>query len=123
MPNSGGRLITYNYGDGNDIALFTPIPLSVAVNKSTGEVQIQGNPTTTTSIDYYQLLSPGNALDPVPWDSLDDQDVSAVDGDDEGSTAGDSPGEGWDASPNVPEPSAALLLVLGLLVVALKRSR
>ena len=34
------------------------------------------------------------------WNSLDEQDLFAIDGDDPGSMAGDSPTEGWDAATN-----------------------
>ena len=83
----------------------TIVPLTLEVNKSSGQVKIKGNPTLAASIDYYEIESAGNALNFTPgtganqWNSLDRQNLSAVDGTDVGGTPGDSPTEGWDAAP------------------------
>ena len=54
--------------------------------------------TIDLAFDFYRISSADNALNLAGWDSLDDQNISAVDGDDPGAVAGDSLGEGWDQS-------------------------
>ena len=77
----------------------TLVPLSLEVDRTTGDVTIKGDAmlaaTSTTTRSPARL--PRST--PLLWNSLDEQDVSAVDSDGSG-TAGDSAGEGWDASPN-----------------------
>ena len=75
------------------------MPLTLEVNKSNGSVKIKGNPSLAANVDYYQINSVAGALDQVHWNSLDQQNLFAVDGSDAGSVAGDSPTEGWDKSP------------------------
>lgn len=75
--------------------LFTS-PISVQVNTTTGLVNITNITSNPIDLDFYQMTSPGGALSVSGWDSLDDQNLDAVDGTDPLSIAGDSPGEGWD---------------------------
>ncbi len=103
----GIRVFNDMGGDGSDVIFnnleigpTTLVPLSLEVDRTTGDVAIKGDAVLAADIDYYQISSPAAALDPILWNSLDEQDVSAVDSDGSG-TAGDSAGEGWDASPNV----------------------
>src|SRR5690606_14468013 len=48
------------------------------------------------AIDHYRIGSAAGGLNFANWNSLDDQNFSAVDGPDGGAIAGDSVGEGWD---------------------------
>jgi hypothetical protein len=103
----GVRVFNNGGGDGSDLSFnnltigpTTLVPLTLEVNKSNGSVKIKGNPSLLANIDYYQINSAGNALDQVHWNSLDQQNLFAVDGSDPGTVAGDSPTEGWDKAPN-----------------------
>jgi hypothetical protein len=112
-PIDGIRVFNNAGGNGSDVIFdnltvgaTTIVPLTLEVNKSTGEMRIKGNATLAASIDYYQITSAGNALHFNPgnganqWNSLDLQNLSALDGIDDGSAAGNSPTEGWDKAPN-----------------------
>lgn len=70
--------------------------LSLTVNTNSGAVTLTNNATTALVADFYRLTSAGNALSLAGWNSLDDQNIDAVDGPDAGTVAGDSPTEGWD---------------------------
>jgi hypothetical protein len=70
--------------------------LSLTVNTNSGAVSLTNNATTALVADFYRMSSAGNALSFAGWNSLDDQNVDAVDGPDAGTAAGDSPTEGWD---------------------------
>lgn len=104
----GVRVFNNMGGDGSDVIFnnfsvgpTTLVPISLEVNKTTGVVKIKGNATLSASLDYYKISSAATALSPTTWNSLDDQNLFAIDGTDVGSTAGDSSGEGWDESDNV----------------------
>ena len=62
------------------------IPLSLEVNRATGEIKVKGNATLAANLDYYQITSAGNALNFASgtgahqWNSLDLQNIDAVDG-------------------------------------------
>jgi hypothetical protein len=70
--------------------------MGLEVNKTTGNVQIKNLTNTPLQLDFYRISSAASALSLAGWNSLDDQNISAVDGADAGTVAGDSPGEGWD---------------------------
>jgi hypothetical protein len=108
-PIDGITVFNSAGGNGSDVIFdnltvgaTTIVPLTLEVNKSTGEVKIKGNPSLAASIDYYQITSAANGLNFAPgsganqWNSLDRQNLDAVDGSDAGAVAGDSPTEGWD---------------------------
>ena len=57
------------------------------------------HPSLLANIDYYEISSAQNGLNTLFWNSLDQQNIAAVDGIDAGTTAGDSPTEGWDKAP------------------------
>lgn len=112
-PIDGIRVFNAAGGNGSDVVFnnltvgaTTIVPLTLEVNKTNGEVKIKGNPSIAGSIDYYQITSAANALNFTPgtganqWNSLDLQNLNAVDGTDVGLVAGDSPTEGWDAASN-----------------------
>jgi hypothetical protein len=105
-PIDGFRVFNNGGGDASDVAFdnfvigpTTLVPLSLEVNKSNGMMKIKGNPNLLANIDYYQVTSAQNALDPGSWNSLDQQNLFAVDGADPDSVVGNSPSEGWDRSP------------------------
>jgi Concanavalin A-like lectin/glucanases superfamily len=108
-PVDGIRVFNNMAGDGSDVIFnnlvvgdTNLVPLSLEVNKSTGDVKLKGNPSLPARIDYYQITSAAGALDHVLWNSFDKQNLFAVDGDDDvDTTAGNSPTEGWDQAPNV----------------------
>ena len=108
-PIDGIRVFNSAGGNGSDVIFdnltvgaTTIVPLTLEVNKSTGEIKIKGDTSLAASIDYYQITSAANGLNFTPgtganqWNSLDRQNLNAVDGSDAGSVAGDSPTEGWD---------------------------
>lgn len=74
--------------------------VSLQINQTTGKMQIFGA-NDSSDLNYYEITSESGALDPSGWNSLDDQNIDAVDGDDGGTDAGDSPGEGWDKAGGV----------------------
>lgn len=72
----------------------TPIPpvLTLIVNTTTGETQIHNTTGGTVNIDYYEITSAMDALDPndgTGWNSLEDQDLT-------GFPAGTGVGDGWE---------------------------
>ena len=79
--------------------LFTPSTLTLEVDRSTGGTRILNDGAGLSfDFDYYEITSSGNSLDPANWNSLDAQNIDAVDGADPGTIAGDSVLEGWDAA-------------------------
>lgn len=70
--------------------------LVLEVNRSTGIVSLSNTFGSPIDLSYYEIRSAAGSLDRSAWNSLDAQDLDAVDGDDDGSTAGDSVLEGWD---------------------------
>ncbi|MBN1853989.1 MAG: PEP-CTERM sorting domain-containing protein [Pirellulales bacterium] len=50
------------------------IPLSLAVNRNTGEVILKNNSGQSITIDSYEITSESNSLDPIGWNSLEEQD-------------------------------------------------
>jgi hypothetical protein len=103
----GVRVFNNGGGDASDLAFnnlavgaTTLVPLTLEANKTTGEVKIKGNPSLAANLNYYQISSVAGALDQIHWNSLDQQNLSAVDGSDPGTIAGDSVTEGWDKDPS-----------------------
>jgi hypothetical protein len=70
--------------------------LSLQVNKTTGAVSLVNSASAPLTLEFYRISSAGGALSTGGWNSLDDQNISAVDGADVDAIAGNSPGEGWD---------------------------
>ncbi len=75
-----------------------PATLTLEVDRGSGATQIINNSPQSITFDYYEITSSGGSLNPNGWNSLDAQDIDAVDGPDNGSAAGDSLLEGWDAA-------------------------
>jgi hypothetical protein len=105
-PIDGVRVFNMGGGDGSDVAFdnmiigaTTLVPLTLEVNKSNNTMKIKGHSSLLANIDYYQVRSEQNGLNLASWNSLDQQNLFAVDGTDAGTAAGDSPTEGWDKSP------------------------
>jgi hypothetical protein len=73
-------------------------PLTLQVNTVTGATRIANKTGVPVAFDYYQITSALNSLNLAGWQSLDAQNIDAVDGDDGGTIAGDSQLEGWDAA-------------------------
>jgi hypothetical protein len=112
-PIDGIQVFNTMGGNGSDVIFdnlkvgaTSIVPLTLEVDKTTGEIKLKGNPTIAGSIDYYQITSASNALNFASgtganqWNSLDLQNLDAVDGGDPGSVAGDSLTEGWDKASN-----------------------
>lgn len=74
----------------------SPPQVTLEVNTTTGAVSIINPLDSPVDFSYYEIESPGGSLSPSGWNSLDAQNIDAVDGPDAGSTAGDSLLEGWD---------------------------
>jgi hypothetical protein len=105
-PIDGVRVFNLGGGDGSDVAFdnmiigtTTLVPLTLEVNKANNMVKIKGHPSLLANIDYYQIRSAQNGLNASTWNTLDQQNLFAVDGVDPGTTPGDSTTEGWDKSP------------------------
>jgi hypothetical protein len=125
-PIDGIRVFNTMGGNGSDVIFDNLkvgatgiVPLTLEVNKTTGEIKLKGNATLAGSIDFYQITSAGNALNFTSgtganqWNSLDLQNLSAVDGGDGGTTAGDSLTEGWDKASNASKGRLAEYFVRG----------
>ncbi|MEM8680803.1 MAG: hypothetical protein AAGF97_15750, partial [Planctomycetota bacterium] len=76
--------------------LAAPEVLNLEVDRATGEITVQNTATGTYDFNYYTITSGGSSLDVGGWNSLDDQNLDAIDGNDPGTVAGDSFLEGWD---------------------------
>jgi hypothetical protein len=50
-------------------------PLTIRVNKSTGNITLRNDGTEPVSFDYYLIESNGNALNATTWNSLSDQNI------------------------------------------------
>lgn len=87
--------------DGVGYAVAVPEP-SLLVNTSTGEVVFDNPTSDPVTMSYYEIRSASGSLNGTGWNSLDDQNIDAVDGPDAGSTAGDSLLEGWDEAGTAP---------------------
>jgi hypothetical protein len=118
-PNLGGRSFDGNiaaielYNNGVDAAGAAAIAASlhsayiggtprIEVNTTSGEITLKNTSGNNLLLDYYEILSPQNALNPGTWSSLDDQNFAAVDSpSDPGTIPGDTPGEGFDEAAGV----------------------
>lgn len=81
--------------DGVGYAIAGP-KVGIQVNTTTGEIKILNPTGDPVDFSYYEISSGGSSLNPASWNSLDAQNIDAVDGNDPGSVAGDSLLEGWD---------------------------
>jgi hypothetical protein len=81
---------------GPDVVNTSAELLTLSVNKNSGAVTLTNSASVPLSFDFYRISSAGSALSPTGWNSLDDQNIDAIDGSDAGSVAGDAQGEGWD---------------------------
>lgn len=70
--------------------------LVLEVDRSTGVVSLSNTFNAPIDLSYYEVRSSAGSLDRSAWNSLDQQNLDAVDGSDDGSEAGDSLLEGWD---------------------------
>jgi hypothetical protein len=70
--------------------------LVLEVNRTTGEATLSNTFGSAIALSYYEIRSNASSLNRAGWNSLDDQNLDAVDGLDGGTTAGDSVLEGWD---------------------------
>ena len=81
--------------DGVGYAVAGP-RFAIEVNTTSGEIRIINPTGDPVDFSYYEITSAGNSLSPAGWNSLDAQNLDAVDGSDDGTTAGDTLLEGWD---------------------------
>ena len=63
--------------------------LYLEVNTTNGVVRLRNQTGATVNIDYYEVKSPGNALNSTTWSSLQDQNLAAF-------PAGNGSGNGWE---------------------------
>lgn len=91
----------------------TPAQLTLEVDKGSGATTLLNESGKTVDFDYYTIDSPSGALSPAGWNSLDDQNIDAVDGGDPGSIPGDSLLEGWDAGGGFAENLSEAFLLGG----------
>jgi hypothetical protein len=87
--------VAASFAAGPDSAGGGPM-IGLEVNKNSGVARIRNLSTMDLSLDFYRITSAAGALDLTQWNSLDNQNIAAIDGDDGGSIAGDALGEGWD---------------------------
>lgn len=79
------------------VQLTEPAMLMVEVDRADRTTRIMNDSGSgSVEFNYYTLTSGLMSLDRDGWDSLDSQNIDAVDGSDPGLDPGDSPGEGWD---------------------------
>lgn len=70
--------------------IFATVPnLTMKINTDTGQVSLNNDSTTAFDIEYYELLSSADSLDPDGWYSLSTRNLDPING-------GDDPGETWD---------------------------
>jgi hypothetical protein len=65
-----------------------PTELTLDVNRTTGEVTLNGDPSYGVGMNFYQISSAGNSLDPTGWNSLDEQNFISGDFDGDGTVNG-----------------------------------
>ncbi len=63
--------------------------LYLEVNTTNGQVRLKNVTGATVNIDYYEVTSPGNALNSTAWNSLQEQNLPAF-------PAGNGSGNGWE---------------------------
>ena len=74
---------------------LVPIVPTLQVNTTTGQIAIANDMDVTFDLDYYEITSTSGSLDPIGWNSLDDQGVGF------GTEAGESWTEAGGSSTNV----------------------
>ena len=85
--------------------------LKLLINTDTGATTFL-NSHDSIDMNFYELKNASGSLAPGSWNSLDAQNIDAVDGDDAGSVAGDSLLEGWDkAVTNTPNAMTEAFLL------------
>ena len=72
--DDGGANTVRSAIDNLSFSEVAPSPLSLSVNRDTGEVFLGNSSGITVGIDSYEITSVSNSLDPVGWNSLEDQD-------------------------------------------------
>ena len=88
---------TFYFDDLRLVQTSVPGTLTLEVDRATGGLAIKNDNTGGSfEFNYYTITSAGNSLDRAGWNSLDDQNIDAVDGPDPDPIPGDSPLEGWD---------------------------
>lgn len=81
-----------DFNAGPDPASF----LTLVVNTETGLTSIRNDAAFDIDFDYYEINSPAGALNPTGWNSLDSQNIDAIDGSDPDSTVGNAGTETWE---------------------------
>ena len=66
-----------------------PVPLGLEVNTTTGFMNLMNETGRDVDMNAYEILSSGGALDPVGWNSLQEQDLP-------GFPVGTGSGNGWE---------------------------
>jgi hypothetical protein len=112
---------TYSFSGGNtdgslviaaEFLLGPPPPVvTLEVDTVSGAMRIIGDDDEALTMNYYQITSAGNSLDPAGWNSLADQDH-------EGNGPADGSGDGWEEGGGSGSHALAEAFLLGDTVVA-----
>ncbi len=81
--------------DTSPVGPVTTVSLKLEA-KSNGTLSLTNATSNPITLDSYRIASASNSLNFAGWNSLSDQNISAVDGPDPGLTPGDGTGETWD---------------------------
>jgi len=94
------------FGATVDDVVVLPDPLILQVNTVTGATTLIGDDDLDVSINYYQVTSAGNSLNPAGWNSLADQDL-------DGNGPANGSGDGWEEGGGVDAGALAEAYLLG----------
>jgi hypothetical protein len=103
--------------DTSPVGPVTPVALTLEA-KSNGDLSIKNTTPNPITFNSYRATSALNALNFGGWNSLSDQNVSAVDGPDPGFTPGDGIGETWDEAGGSSDAVLAESFLLGTSTLA-----
>ena len=113
-----GGSLNGTVGTYTDVDVTLMQTATLEVNTDTGNARLINDTTSDFDLNSYEILSASGALNPAGWQSLDAQNVDAVDGTDDGDIAGDSIGEGWDEATNVDAFALSEVFLTGSTLLA-----
>lgn len=103
--------------DTSPVGPVTPVALTLEA-KSNGILSIKNTTSNPITFNSYRTTSAMNSLNFASWNSLSDQNISAVDGPDPGLTPGDGIGETWDEAGGSGDGVLAESFLLGCSTLA-----
>jgi hypothetical protein len=103
------------FGATFDDAMGKLPPLTLEVNKGTGAMALVGDSSVANDINFYEITSEANSLDPANWLSLADQDF-------EGNGPPSGTGDGWEEAGGVGPHALAEGFLLGSSTIGASQS-